>query len=697
MLKKSIHYVQFSALFFTIALLAYGFLFVPELTVKLNSDTQDVAQVFYATKGEPSFSEKNTAFEPLNQGAGQLNFRLPADVQEIRLDFSSKPFEMTIHEVAVSLFYGISWSVPQLALSPLHQIAVLTDDAQAQSFLIKSEPAANDPQISLKGDFSLEAYPQLFLFRILLSLLLASVGTVVFYYRLLIIQKMSPFFNKLEDKLNQEHFLSSISMKWLGIYTLIAIIFHLYEINNFLLSIDDELAWSRTDPYEWTSEGRWAAALFEAYIFPQPTMPFVPHLFFCFFIALSYVFLMRAYKIADGLKTSFLFPFYMAFPSLWLLNEFYTNVAFTGFGFFLVSLTVCYFIDILEKNTHPKTYQLMLLGLLLSVSIGFYQSFATLFIAMAIAYSIIRLRTKQQWIDKQEVYFCLYSVLILVFGLIFYYIFNKILKRYPDVYTDKFVNLSNPFLTLRSFFEQVYLIYSGAPVVYGVTLSILGILIVFVFCLNLKKPVVLMLYSFLLASPLLLTLLNAGIGMPVRTYIALAFVVWFVGLSALMSGKKTVIIISSVLLCGLHLQILSALGQYAAQSTLQQSADRLLAHDLYQALCETNPNLTKKDKMIIDIYGRASHHLSYPMPVGTTMGASFFLAGDTTKLKNTNRGLIYMRLMGYDNLEIASESDRRKNIADFENMPTFPAKGSVVFKEGIYLIKLGDQPNIAHQ
>lgn len=40
MLKKAIHYAQFSALFIIIALLAYAFLFVPKLTVKLNSDTQ---------------------------------------------------------------------------------------------------------------------------------------------------------------------------------------------------------------------------------------------------------------------------------------------------------------------------------------------------------------------------------------------------------------------------------------------------------------------------------------------------------------------------------------------------------------------------------------------------------------------------------------------------------------------------------
>ena len=106
------------------------------------------------------------------------------------------------------------------------------------------------------------------------------------------------------------------ALKALSILLALFAAFHVSELTNFTLSIDDELEAFRASPHLWVALGRWAGYLFEKFVLPQPVVPFLPLALFGLFCSIGYLFFLRAIgeRYKDPWSLAF-FPLFSAFPT----------------------------------------------------------------------------------------------------------------------------------------------------------------------------------------------------------------------------------------------------------------------------------------------------------------------------------------------------------------------------------------------
>ncbi len=76
------------------------------------------------------------------------------------------------------------------------------------------------------------------------------------------------------------------------------------------------------------------------------------------------------------------------------------------------------------------------------------------------------------------------------------------------------------------------------------------------------------------------------------------------------------------------------------------------------------------------------------------MGSSLF--GYNWKPEDILRMVNFMKLMGYKNIQALEAEQRLQQISTFENMPAWPAPGSVQKIDDVFLIKLSENPDRFH-
>src|SRR5262249_49326528 len=122
-------------------------------------------------------------------------------------------------------------------------------------------------------------------------------------------------------------------LRTMAILLLLFAAFHLSELTNFTLNIDDEYAAFRDDPGIWVSQGRWTVYLFQLLALPQPVLPFLPLALFGLFCSIGYVLFLRAIGEAysNPLSVAF-FPLFATFPTWAFLTAFRSNTPTAGLG-----------------------------------------------------------------------------------------------------------------------------------------------------------------------------------------------------------------------------------------------------------------------------------------------------------------------------------------------------------------------------
>jgi hypothetical protein len=129
-----------------------------------------------------------------------------------------------------------------------------------------------------------------------------------------------------------------------------------------------------------------------------------------------------------------------------------------------------------------------------------------------------------------------------------------------------------------------------------------------------------------------------------------------------------------------------------ASSYLVEKHDTLLAAALYDRL-STAPGFDAKRTYAISVFGSQPFATTYPRTPGSTVGYSFFEWDGG----NSWRIAYYMKLLGYSNLNGATQDQVDQTIVRLSMMPAWPAPGSVEIKDDIALIRLGETPSYPNQ
>lgn len=674
----------------------------PVVSISTSQFPATQSQLFY--KRMDDYKERNSKISKLDMENHTFSFALPKYDENLRWDPLEKSGSFYVKAVTISVLV-YTRSIELDNLTPMAQIEASARETKIVKFTTPS--GATDPQINIHLNYKLLDKVR-YVFALLLGLAsaFAILSWIKWHSRILdFLQGDRGCTAQLKSFFRQENFSLNEFTKLLGIGVFLNII----PVVNFFLSVDDERGAFRTDPSIWIADGRWTAYLVEKFIFPQPVMPFVPNLFFYACVALAYMFLIRAHRLTFGWTAALAYCIFIAHPIWWFIGEFYSNIPSIGVGVLALSIGIFVFSKCrIGDDLKGKTARLALLSsALLSVAIGAYQSLVMFYIVAGLGVVLFNFRK-----DNPTAVLSIYPTIqraalllgTLVGGVAFYVIVNKLAQlAYPSDrgYIDNFLRINeliaDPVLITKLVLLEAWKLYSGSPLSYGVSFFsaavALGFAALFLVTQNTWKAALWMtlLIGALLISPFLLNFVAGGIYLPLRAMLAISFVAWFTTIIVL-EKQGLLRILGAVLAVTLLFQMISVNGQYSASTMMATTHDRFTAEALYDRISKANPEFDKNERIMVDVYGRMPFASRYPGPETSTMSSSFF----DWDQGNVYRMLEYMRLIGFSNVYAMGNALRIPLTPHFDNMPVWPAEGSVRYENGVYLVKLSEVADPTH-
>jgi hypothetical protein len=689
-----------------IILLALLLLKSPLLDPVVSIQTKDFpaqqSQLFYKSGG--SYSERNSKVSKLRQTDQTFRFSLPVYDDLLRWDPLERSGRFSVESVTISTL-GYKVVVASNEVSAALQIEKIRGESTALQFVVPE--GAKDPQILVHINSNhLDRIRLLIAVAISVFAFVLIVACAVFRDQVrLCAARWRVYLNCVKRCLSNEYFTSTEFLSFLGI----GVFLNIVPMVNFFLSVDDEAGAIRMDPSVWIADGRWTAFLVEKFIFPQPVLPFVPNLFFYSCLAVSYMFLLRTYKLKFYWVTALAYCIFVAHPIWWFIGEFYSNIPSTGVGILALCLAL-YIISKIDLASAPNKAKLTLAissSVFLSVAIGAYQSLVMFYLVGGMA-AILFGCTSMPAENSTEVKLTLKRlatlIVILFVGLLFYQAINKFAQFvYPSSrgYIDGFLRidelLADPMRIFLLVLKEMWKLYSGSIKTYGVSFFsstiMLGLAIMFLVSKKTWSAAALSIMCIcgMLFSPFLLHFVTGAVYLPLRSMLAISLVVCVAVIIVLERGgvyRVPGIVISLVLL----FQMISVNGLYSASTILATTHDRLTAEALHLRMAALHPLMETSTPIYVDIYGKLSFATRYPAPDSSTMGASLF----NWDGGNANRMLTYMRVLGLGNVYALQREKSISLTPEFDDMPIWPAEGSVRYKDGVYLVRLSDEPDPAH-
>lgn len=660
------------------------------------------SQLFY--KNNDEYKERNSQISKLDINDQTFNFTLPQFDNNVRWDPLETSGSFYVISATISVF-GYAKPIALENFMPLAQIAVT--DLSKRYIQFTAPTDATDPQINIQ--LNRNALEKIRL-TIALTVAIFTTTLILLWIRwhrriLKVLQNENTYTITLKNFISRENFTASELSKLISI----AIILNIIPIVNFFLSIDDEVGASRTDPSIWIADGRWTAFLVEKFIFPQPVMPFLPNFFFYICLALSYMLLLRSFRLQLNWMTMLAYGVLVVHPIWWFIGEFYSNIPSTGIGILTLS-TGIYLFSRFEPRTNDKgglITKILACGFMLALSIGAYQSLAMFYISAGLGVTLFKYRKENQQYDHvfkptfRRVMFLLGTV---IFGALLYMTINKTAQFfYPSKrgYIDNFLRIQDlidyPSLIVNLAIAEAFKLYSGSSQSYGVAFSssalVLGLAIILLVTQKTWKAAsgMALLVSTMLITPFLLNFITGGIYLPLRAMLSVSLIIWIATIVTL--EKEGILrIVGASLAVFMLFQMLSVNAQYSASTILATNHDRFTAEAIYARIAKVIPNFDRASRVEVDVYGKLPFNSRYPAPPTSTMSSSFFDWDNG----NVRRMVRYMQLVGFNNLHPAQYQQRVKLTPEFAGMPIWPAEGSVRFKDGVVLIKLGDAVDPTH-
>lgn len=500
------------------------------------------------------------------------------------------------------------------------------------------------------------------------------------------------------------------SWRELFVLVLIGALANVYFLANYSPSIDDELAAVRSSSEIWIAQGRFTIYLIETLLFPQPSIPFSPYLFFAVMLALTQMLLVRAHGLKPNWRSYAAYCLFITYPTWWLIEEFSANVPATGVGFLLVAAALLLqaekAVGTLGRFSRYDAGRLLAIGLLLALSAGAYQSLLLLFACGTIGIALCRsLETAAPFLWRRAFAQIFHGGICMTAGLVLYFALNKLALHlsgtHPE-YIANFINLTNlkaPRWLVGSIALEAWSTYSGSAAIFGAAMPAA---IVALFCaavavahtrLGTALPN-LLLFAVLLGTPFLLCLLTGPDVLPLRTMVALPYVIWLCALLTFTYQRNAAWVVSLIVFSVFQLQIINLTSQYIATASLVQQQDRTMGFEVGRRMLLLRGDDGADEPILLDAYGYGEENRTsmFAAAKSSVTRGSFF----GWDKGNLQRIAAYLRLLGFDAVREAPPAARAALTKQFEQMPVWPQEGSLRRSGDYYLLKLGKVPDKAH-
>ena len=499
-------------------------------------------------------------------------------------------------------------------------------------------------------------------------------------------KQIDAYISRMHSYLNQNLIL---------VTTLLLIIIAAYgfELFNLNLTIDEEVHAFSPQADRWIEQGRWGMYLLNRFLLPQPVIPFVPLFTALTFHLIAILLLLNSWEVESKLEKLMIGAIGMSYPGMAYMYTFSTINFGIGVGLFLVALALFVYV----RTGGGYKYFAVLPA---AISISIYQGFA---VALAVAFLVhfisVEIRSERRNVNIKNL---LTISFIGMLSAATYYAIQKLFLwitatniGYVDTFFDINYLRENFSDVTRHVLGTLLRVYSGSPFIYGSEISILAVIVILAF----SSLAIRLIYCkqsiankiFIASLCLLLLVLPFASGFFMRGTLAMRFLVGlpiaFAGLVMLgLHGRSRGMKLFTGVIVGFCVfQFVISTNTLFSSSGLALQADRLLAGRVLERIADAKAIAGAKELKYLEVVGFIERAPTRLIPKSETFGASFF----EWDQGNTNRVLLFLRTLGYQELQ-ALPVKGRSEIMDLTNaMPTWPDKGSVqVFGDAV-VVKFG--------
>ncbi|MGA2731082.1 MAG: glucosyltransferase domain-containing protein [Syntrophobacteraceae bacterium] len=497
-------------------------------------------------------------------------------------------------------------------------------------------------------------------------------------------------------------------MKALSILLALFAVFHVSELTNFTLSIEDEFAAFQADSSVWVAQGRRATYLFEKFVLPQPVVPFLPLALFGLFCSIGYLFFLRAIgERHEGPSSFAFFPLFSTFPIWAFLTAFQSNMPSCGIGVLLT----CWAASLYRKEREQSgrmisgfsvVWHIALIGFLGAIATACYQSFI-LFLAVALLASLIAMH-----LFKRPARLlpgdCFVVLAILVTSMALYILILKfflVITNTKIVYIQLFVHTDlffhQPKLVISNLFNQMADVYFGGSAAYGSKAHIFAVLI-FVAAAGLVHRAhriaglrgaffAGLAFLALLVAPFGVNLINGG-NVPLRSLVAVPAALASLGLLGFKYASRWLSRIGIFVLVLAYFAIFQILSGFNAARELVPLHDHEMAGALSERIARIASSAASERPITLEVVGYQAFQTPFPRINNSTIGASFFYWDWGKPCRITT----YMKLIGLPAFNVEPpEGLDNKRLDEFVLMPSWLAQDSVrAAADGTILVKLSE-------
>lgn len=480
----------------------------------------------------------------------------------------------------------------------------------------------------------------------------------------------------------------------------IAVLCYGYEIFNFSLSIDEEIA-SFSDASgrkTYLLIGRWGTYLLNHLLFSQSIIPYAPFLFGVLCLALSGVLLASNLPGSTASKILFLTIFITApFHSYYL--AFNTADPFFGIG---MIFTVISYHEAVNGLTSGKKISFLVSSLLLAFALSIYQALFSFFVTLVVFHLLLMLRDNENCplrsLFKNAGLFTLLAVFALGIykagDLLARWIFIDYSNISGAAYLEAYKGWGKAPVgeILNNLNHSTLNFFTGKMIPAGSYITFLSVIFLVPLLLwqlskgktkLLNKVIRMGLMVLLLFAPFTLMYLN---GAPFQVRSMLAFplmlaMLWWLPFDHLGNYWKKMML-------GLGLVVfinnMTTTTRLFYSSTMTWQADRELANRLLERIHALELPQTD-EKIPVVFFGAYSHPANRLFIHSDIFGASFFGWDDC----NPSRVTGFLRTLGIEEIQVIPETKVNKRVHDsVQHLPVWPRKGSVCLIDSIVVVKL---------
>lgn len=477
------------------------------------------------------------------------------------------------------------------------------------------------------------------------------------------------------------------------IITLALVVFIIYgqELFSLHLTVDEENAANSFGPSNsFLPSGRWGLFLFTKIFLSRPVIPFIPTALTFIFFVVSAAILLHLLGIQNANEQTLLLSLFIGWSGLSYMVSFSTNNWLISFG--LLCIAFCFLL--LNNPKKPIRY-----ASLIPISLIF-SLYEPLLVPLLLTWFLLMLyRSDVGW--KTTIKFTRDFLISLILGYLAFLgvqkLFYTIYQIEPSFYSSHYFEGSakNIGWYITKVLHLAFNVYAGDSSFYGLSthvfplfLLIAGLIILVGEYQHRKTAISFAVFLFLL---LIFSLLPFIGGILTKGYIPyrslLGVPVFLMGWAALALkyARPTAKWVLGILALFTLFQFASSANHLFASSAFAYEEDKLLAYQLIDRIEEEKARTSSPQPQYLEMIGFVERPSTPLISRIENIGASFF----GWDQGNSTRAVNFLKILGYASPDPLPQELRAGFVSIGNQMPVWPAPGSVVIRGDTVLVKFG--------